>query len=78
MLGNRLGATQTTYLAPASKGLPDCRRPPSDILELVVFKDGLPVGFCEDALLAAETELTVEAIVNQSKAPASKISMTQG
>jgi hypothetical protein len=72
-------------LAPPSKGLPDCRRPPSDILELVVLEDGLPVGFCEDALtalpealLAADTELTVEAIVNQNRARAVKISTTQG
>lgn len=59
-----------TYLCPPSRGLPDCRRLPSDALVLALgLSEGLALAFwmdalpvLPDALLAADMELAVEAI----------------
>lgn len=70
---SRENTGRTTYLCAPSPGLPDCRRPPSGPFRLAFdLKDGrAPPGFCvgveelrvlPEALLAAGTELTVEAM----------------
>lgn len=57
-----------TYLCVPSSGLPACRRLPSDTLVLALgLRDGLPPGFCVEALpgavvLEAGIELTEEVI----------------